>query len=350
MGVSPSTIVADDLKPTNVENAPLSHVEPRPVPVSALLVSILALGVAAGVNFFLPETVPDYFGLLWLLALIPPFLLAYYRGWNGAALALAAGMVLIIGVEVGGSYLHDRQVRWWIVSGVIVVLISVSLGAGAIAERLHRQTTEALGLAYADSLTGLPNRRILDMFLQKTFAAAQRGGSSSIALFDIDGFKGYNDTRGHSAGDEALKLVAQALRANTRAMNTSGRQGGDEFLSLLPDEGVLGCLMFAERVRADVAEAKLAQEQGITISGGVAAFEPSMKEPKELLDAADRALYAAKSLGGNRIVVNGEEISLEEFASPGALVLDGEGRVQVVSGGDTAVSSEEAQSASAPES
>ena len=74
-----------------------------------------------------PEQLENYFALLWLLALVPPFLLAYYKGWEGATLALAIGMILLVGVEVGGSYLADREVRWWVVTGVIVVLITVSL-------------------------------------------------------------------------------------------------------------------------------------------------------------------------------------------------------------------------------
>ncbi|MFQ5678293.1 MAG: GGDEF domain-containing protein [Gemmatimonadota bacterium] len=319
----------------------------RRVPTSALLISMLALGVAAAGNLYWPERLPDSFALLWLLALIPPFLLAYYRGWEGAALALAAGMILLVGVEVGGSYLNDRQVRWWIVSGVIVVLITVSLGAGFIAERLHRQTSEALDLAYADPLTGLPNRRILDMFLHQGFAAAQRGTPFCVVLFDIDGFKGYNDTRGHSAGDEALRLVARTLRANTRAMNTSGRQGGDEFLSLLPGAEATGALVFAERVRSDVADTQLAKEHDITVSGGVAFFDPVMQGAKELLDAADRALYAAKSLGGNRIVLNGERGTPDEKPPTRAfLFLDAGGEIREMPGGNETTAARRASSES----
>lgn len=295
------------------------------MPLSALLVSVLALAVAAAGNWFWPERLPDYFALLWLLALIPPFLLAYYRGWEGAALALAVGMVLLIGVEVGGSFLTDRSVRWWIVGGVIFVLILVSLGAGFTAEKLHRQTTEALELAYADALTGLPNRRILDLFFRKEFAAAQRGGALSIAVFDIDGFKGYNDTRGHSAGDDALRLVGRVLSRNTRAMNLSGRLGGDEFLSLLPGERAAGAARFAERVRRDLASAELARQERITVSAGVAGYHPALSTTKALLDAADRALYAAKRSGGNATVVNAEHAAPGEFEGEEVTMLDAEG-------------------------
>lgn len=300
--------------------------------MSALLVSVLALVVAGAGNWFWPERLPDYFALLWLLALIPPFLLAYYRGWEGAALALAAGMVLLIGVEVGGSYLTDRSVRWWTVGGVIVVLLLVSMGVGFIAERLHRETNEALELAYADPLTELPNRRILDLFLHKEFAAAERGGALSIALFDIDDFKRYNDTRGHLAGDEVLQLVGGTLIENTRAANLSGRQGGDEFLALLPGERAMGAARFAERVREAVADAPRARKENVSVSAGVAAYDPTMSTPKDLLDAADRALYAGKRLGGDRVVVNAEHCAPEEFAGERVLVLDGSGEVRETPG------------------
>lgn len=310
-----------------IEASRLQALEQDRVPTSALLVSVLALGVAAAGNWFWPERLPQYFALLWLLALIPPFLLAYYRGWEGAALALAAGMILLIGVEVGGSFLSDRQVRWWIVSGVIFVLIIVSLGAGFSADRLRRDRTEALELAYADPLTGLPNRRVLDLFFSKEFATARRGGALSIVIFDIDGFKEYNDSQGHTAGDEVLKLVGRVLSRNTRAMDLSGRQGGDEFLSLLPGERAMGAVRFAQRVRAEIEKAKLAREEGITVSGGVAAYTAAMGTPTDLVDAADQALYAAKSAGGNRIVVNAETEDVDEFAGRDVLLMFEDGRV-----------------------
>lgn len=323
----PSSQDGAALEPPDAGTTPLEGLEEKRVPHSALLLSLLALAVAAAGNFFWPDRLPDYFALLWLLALIPPFLLAYYRGWEGAALALAAGMILLVGVEVGGSYLADRQVRWWIVGAVIVVLITVSLGAGSIADRLHRRTSAALELAYADPLTGLPNRRILDLFFAKEFATAQRGGALSVALFDIDGFKPYNDSKGHSAGDEVLRVVSRVLSSTTRAMNASGRQGGDEFLTLLPGERAIGAYHFAERVREEVERDRLAREEQITVSGGVAAFDPTMAQPRDLLDAADRALYAAKRLGGNRIVVNAEHQSPVEFAGERVLLLDERGEI-----------------------
>ncbi len=306
----------------------LPGTDDRQVPASALVVSVLALAVAGAVNFIWPSALPDYFSLVWLLALVPPFLLAYHKGWEGAALALAAGMVLLVGVEVGGSLLADREIRWWVVGGVIVLLIFVSLGAGSMAERLHRRHDDALRLAYADPLTNLPNRRILDMFLFKEFAAAQRGGTLSVVIFDVDDFKAFNDREGHSAGDEALRTVARVLDHNTRAEDLSGRLAGDEFLTLLPDEGLQGAWTFARRVRRAAEGARFGRDHRVTVSVGVAGFDPTMAMPKELVDAADRALYAAKRRGGNRVVVNAELGAPDAGpAEEDALFLDADGTV-----------------------
>jgi diguanylate cyclase (GGDEF)-like protein len=327
-----------DVQEGQKTNGRLADPDRRRVPLSALLVSILALAIASFVNLVWIEQLPNYFALLWVLALIPPFLLAYYRGWEGAALALAAGMILLIGVEVGGSYLTERDVRWYILSGVITGLILVSLGAGVVTERLHKREKDALQLAYEDALTGLPNRRILDLFLGKEFAAAQRGAPLAVVALDIDGFKSFNDTQGHAAGDDALRLVGAALDTNTRAMNTSGRMGGDEFLSLLSGETAAGAYYFAERVRKTVAGATVRKEQHVTVSIGIAEYEPQMADIRGLLEAADRALYASKRLGGDRVVVNGESGLV--YVKAGMLVLGSDGEVRREQGAEEEEGSE----------
>ena len=275
----------------------------REVPRSALLVSVLALGTAASGNSLFPEQLENYFALLWLLALIPPFLLAYYKGWRGATLALAIGMVLLVGVEVGGSYLANREVRWWVVSGVIVVLITVSLGAGVISERLHQERSSALDLAYLDHLTGLPNRRTLEWFLGKEFAEAQRGRPLAIVLFDIDGFKEHNDKSGHAEGDRVLRVVADVLGTNTRASDLTGRMGGDEFLSILGGETADTAVTFARRVLRELE----ARTDLVGLSAGIAAYGPGVTSAADLLEQADRALYEAKSEGGGRVVRSSQD-------------------------------------------
>lgn len=298
------------------------------VPSSALVVSLIALAAAAGVNLLWPHALHDYVALVWLFALIPAFLLTYYRGWRGAAFALVVSMLLLVAIELGGSLFVEREVQWWAVSVVVAVLIAVSLGAGFTAERLHRRAEEALKMAYADPLTGLPNRRILQTFLANQFAAAQRGRPLSVALFDIDGFKSYNDEYGHGAGDDAIRAVASILDENTRTMNLSGRYGGDEFLALLPDEEAEGAFRFANRIRRSIASIQVSTGRPLTVSVGVATYHPAITDPQALLEAADRALYAAKRVGRNGAVVNAEHGIPEHLADwKEAMVVDSAGEV-----------------------
>jgi diguanylate cyclase (GGDEF)-like protein len=271
------------------------------VPLKALLLSLVALAVAALASLVWPESLQELATLVWLLALIPSFLFAYYRGWEGAAGGLAAAMALLILIEIVPGLLTGTRVDWRIAAGLTVVFIAASLGAGSIAELLRRQKLGALQLAYADSLTALPNRRVVEFFLRHHFAGAQRGNKLAVVMFDIDGFKAYNDQFGHNAGDEALREFAEILKVQTRTSDLSGRYGGEEFLTVLPSTELNGGRIFAERVRDALARHQLPTGAQITVSAGVAAFEPTMAEADNLVKAADALLYTAKAEGGNRV-------------------------------------------------
>jgi diguanylate cyclase (GGDEF)-like protein len=278
---------------------------PARVPPKALVLSALALVTAVVGSLLWPDSVGEYSALIWLLAIVPAFLFAYYKGWPGATAVLISAMILLAVLDVGLSLLTAGDIAWWIVGAVTVVLIAVSLGAGLISDAHRRQTSEALKLAYADPLTGLPNRRVLQMFLSREFAATTRGRPCSIVLLDVDRFKTINDTEGHPAGDDVLRAVARALEENTRASDLSGRFGGDEFLTLLPGTNVGGALAFAARVREATATRFAELGLPVTISIGVAVSNSSTKNEDDLLQAADIALYSAKRKGGDRAVVAG---------------------------------------------
>jgi len=163
--------------------------------------------------------------------------------------------------------------------------------------RLH---AEVRRLSLTDPLVRLPNRRQLDAYLAREFAAAQRGRPLCLVLFDLDRFKHYNDTYGHHEGDLALIRFAEVLRRETRAMNLSARYGGEEFAAVLSDTSTDGARSYAERVR----ERMFAEFDGrLTVSAGAAAYTESMSMPAELIIAADRALYRAKIEGRNRVHV-----------------------------------------------
>jgi diguanylate cyclase (GGDEF)-like protein len=150
-------------------------------------------------------------------------------------------------------------------------------------------------LSITDSLTGLANRRQLDRELKREFAAAQRGRRLVAVMFDLDDFKVHNDTYGHLAGDEILRRFGEALRATTRTMNLAARYGGDEFCVLLADANTEGTEVFTARVKERFEQTmKEAGAPLVNVSVGIAEYTPAMKTPEELIEAADRALYAAK--------------------------------------------------------
>jgi diguanylate cyclase (GGDEF)-like protein len=171
-----------------------------------------------------------------------------------------------------------------------------------VLQRLSSQACVALGnarlhaLSLTDSLTGLPNRRRLQIHLDQEVAAALRGRPMSIVIFDIDNFKLYNDTFGHVAGDEVLIAIGRVLSAENRAMNVVARYGGDEFVSVLSETDIKGVRHFVERIHNRIAENETLGKLGISVSIGCAEFDPStMASVNDILRAADAEMYDAKA-------------------------------------------------------
>ena len=271
---------------------------PTRVPPRALVISLGALAAPAGAALFVPEMLGEQGVFLWLMALVPAFLLAYYRGWRGAAVALAAGMATLSVTQVVallmGLTLPDG------LFAVVVAYIVITLGVGWMAEVLLRDKQRMEGMAFEDGLTHLPNRRHARVFLENEFAAAQRGRLMCVVLFDLDDFKSYNDTYGHATGDAALIAFADVLAKTTRRMNLSARYGGEEFLTILAGSDLEGAMAFAERVRTRLKALRLGSGP-LTVSAGVARHHPNMSTPDEVLAAADHALYRAKRDGRDRV-------------------------------------------------
>ena len=159
--------------------------------------------------------------------------------------------------------------------------------------------------AVMDGLTGIYNAHFLRQRLGHELDRARRYGSRfSIAFFDLDDFKGFNDTYGHLAGDAALQEFGHILTRSNRSTDIPGRYGGEEFLVILPETGYEAALSMAERIRAltEVTEIELnGRGLHITVSGGVATCPEDGETPADLIACADRALYRAKGAGKNRI-------------------------------------------------
>lgn len=177
----------------------------------------------------------------------------------------------------------------------------------------RKQLEETLrDLSYQDGLTGIANRRRFDEKLEQEWRRAARERQPlTLVMADIDFFKNYNDLYGHPAGDDCLRKIAKVFQqATERPGDLAARYGGEEFAAILPNTSLLGAEKVAEQIRAHVEALELPHANSsvspwVTISLGIATRVPTNGDPNSiLLEGADRALYKAKQLGRNRVVVD----------------------------------------------
>ncbi|USR91192.1 diguanylate cyclase [Phormidium yuhuli AB48] len=165
-------------------------------------------------------------------------------------------------------------------------------------------------LATCDGLTQLGNRRYFDLYLERLWSSSlRRQQPISLILCDVDYFKPYNDTYGHRQGDDCLQQIAQALSLSVRSGDVVARYGGEEFAIILPDTSVTDAMMVARRLNDRVRHLQLGHKTSdvapyVTLSCGVAHLIPQWSNsPRELIEAADYALYEAKEKGRNTCVL-----------------------------------------------
>jgi diguanylate cyclase (GGDEF)-like protein len=153
-------------------------------------------------------------------------------------------------------------------------------------------------LSTADPLTNLCNRRALDIAIERETERQKRyGGTFSIALIDLDGFKGLNDSMGHLAGDKALQLVGEVLSENTRQTDTISRIGGDEFVILMPNTEKADCEALCQSLCSKIANRMADASFEITASIGCTTFTQPPEFQSDILHKADKAMYLAKGNG-----------------------------------------------------
>ncbi|HEY8079033.1 MAG TPA: GGDEF domain-containing protein, partial [Labilithrix sp.] len=193
-----------------------------------------------------------------------------------------------------GASVDDRR---------LVALLAGELGGPL---RMAALVAEARRLASTDTLTGLLNRRAFIERLEKARAASdQKLFPMSVLLLDVDHFKKVNDTLGHDAGDAVLQGVARTLSGIARKSDFVARWGGEEFVVALTQTAEAGARVAAERVRRAIQDAKYMLPSGethkATASVGLAGAENAEWQLEELLGRADKAMYAAKHRGRNRV-------------------------------------------------
>ena len=195
----------------------------------------------------------------------------------------------------------------------VVKAAVASIQKAQLLENAKADNARLEALAHTDALTQVLNRRALTLRLTAEMDRARRYGSVlGLLLVDLDHFKRVNDTHGHLVGDHVLREVARLLAAQARSADLVARYGGEEFVVVLPETPLDGALVFAERVREQIAEhpfvGSSGQPMALTASIGVAAYAGHGRNAghtvEELFARADEALYRSKAEGRNRVVVD----------------------------------------------
>lgn len=208
------------------------------------------------------------------------------------------------GLDIGA---HDFLVRP-IDRNELLARVRTQVRRKRFAERLRDGVQTSLELAVTDGLTGLHNRRYLDVHLAALFEdATRRGAELGLILLDIDHFKSVNDGYGHDAGDEVLREVAKRVGTLTRSVDLVARFGGEEIVVVVPDASVGEARAVAERIRHNIGALPIplstrAGELSVTVSIGVAGRLPGDRTASEMMKRADVALYRAKGSGRNRVI------------------------------------------------
>lgn len=214
-----------------------------------------------------------------------------------------------------------------LLEGVMSVAKDMRAQNGQLEMRLAESTSEINALqrnlesieaeALKDSLTGVGNRAAFDKFVIEQMAlAVAEDKELALILSDVDHFKKFNDTWGHTTGDQVLRLVAEVMNANVKGQDLLARYGGEEFAIALPGTSIENAKMLADRIRVAVQSRRLKKRRTnedlgvVTISMGVAGYE-KLDTLETFIERADACMYAAKNAGRNR-VFSEEDVSAEK--------------------------------------
>ena len=256
-------------------------------------------------------------GLVWLTGgASSPFVFTYHLVAVAAALTLGSRLAVVVTAGASLAYLGQLAVASVDSSNADLLRVGINLGslwllaylAGVYAGAERRVHAEVLELSQSDSLTGLYNRGQLFPRLEQEVQRTRRSGRGfCVLMIDLDGLKAINDSMGHLRGDEVLRAVGRVITGSIRGVDAAYRYGGDEFIILLPETEFVGAYVVAEKIREGVEQigSSLAGvEASTSVSIGLVSHPEDGWSVEELMIAADRAMYQAKSAGKNQISGN----------------------------------------------
>jgi diguanylate cyclase (GGDEF)-like protein len=183
-----------------------------------------------------------------------------------------------------------------------VVAVTTSLLTVTLAQNARKNHLKAIQLATVDELTQLANRRSFVAIVDAEIARQRRyGGTMSLVVVDLDGFKKLNDSKGHGAGDAALKLAAKVFRESTRKSDSVARIGGDEFAILMPNTQDVECDNLCKQLCEGIANQMRSAGFSVTASIGFTTFDEAPESTSMAVEDADRAMYWVKTSGKNGV-------------------------------------------------
>lgn len=240
-----------------------------------------------------------------------PFTFTFPLIVGAGALLVAPRIALALAVLATAAYLAAGLVanptpgiRPLVTMAVNLTGVFLLAYIGASVGREQRRARDAaIRLSTVDALTGLYNRSYFFTALEREIARGDRSGRAfCLVMLDLDDLKAVNDRFGHIAGDQVLRGVADIVRGGVRKIDTAARYGGDEFVALLPETDPTGGWVVAEKIRLTVAEQGLpGLDPGPTVSVGVVSYPADGRSADALLVSADRAMYASKRGGKNKV-------------------------------------------------
>ena len=266
---------------------------------------LAAVALIGGLLIFTGYASSPFAMLFALVAVAAALAYGPRAGVGAASLATVAfGAVLLVDPNLRGYGAEDvLRLSIGLVATWLLAFVAI-----AYAGRQRRAMQHVIDLSRTDPLTGLYNRSQLFLTLEQEVSRTRRSDRGfCVLMIDVDGLKAINDGAGHLRGDEVLRALGAVIHGSIRTVDSAYRYGGDEFVVLLPETDIVGAFVVAEKIRVGAEEVGLAFGglQAITsVSIGLVSHPEDGLGAEELMAAADRAMYHAKSLGKNQISGN----------------------------------------------